>query len=177
MAMSDTNNQLLDQLLLEGSGAVAYGTGVGILTVYPQAEGYYRAYFAANATRAIDQRLRNAIGNAGLQLLEVDRVAAPIPITSPDYAPGGLNAARLGNNAVVDAVDVVSTQYGRNLSDLRYELTSVPGYGHNSFSLANGQTVRVDLSYRTSSLWSGATQHFDEVKAKQNLTASPNNLR
>ena len=38
--MSEINNQVLNPLWLESSGIIAYGTGVGILNVYPQATGY-----------------------------------------------------------------------------------------------------------------------------------------
>jgi hypothetical protein len=38
--MSDTKNGLF----ITSSGAIVYGSGVSMLTVYPNATGYYRAY-------------------------------------------------------------------------------------------------------------------------------------
>jgi hypothetical protein len=40
-AMSEMNNQLVDPLWPESLGFIAYGTGVGILNVYPQPTGLY----------------------------------------------------------------------------------------------------------------------------------------
>jgi hypothetical protein len=114
--MSEAENEFL----LESSGVIVYGTGVAILTAYPQAAGYYRTYFGSNnQPPTVAKSLRIAIdSNAGLDLLNVGRAAAPLQITSPYYAPNGLAAANLGNAAVVDAANSIAAQYGRNLISL-----------------------------------------------------------
>jgi hypothetical protein len=156
-------------------GPSAYGAGLGLLTAYPQAAGDYWAYFGRGGTRTVAAPLRTAIANAGMTFRPIDRVASALPRTSPFYANNPIS--RLGNNAMVDAANTVRAQYGRFATNIRMDLSGVRGRPQNVHTFLNGQSFRPDLTYRTWSPWSGATAHFDEVKAVANLTASSENLR
>jgi hypothetical protein len=155
-------------------GAAVYGAGLHVLTVYPRATGYYWVYWGANETRAVSKTLEAAISDSGMRLLSVDRIAPPLPASSQFYSNSPI--ARLGNAATIDTANTVAAQYGSSLGDFGMDLTAVRDLPQNTYTFANGDTFRPDLSYRTSSWWSGSTLHFDETKAVANLTASSRNL-
>jgi len=171
MAMTDTISEFVNS----SYGVVLYSAGLGVLTAYPQGTGYYRTYYGTNSRSVVANSLRTAIADAGMEVLEAGRTAPPIPPGSQYYAPNNY-IARLGNAATVDAANSVSAQYGRFVSNPQMDLTSIPGCPQNIYTYANGQTFRPDLSYRTWSPWSGGTEHFDSVKAVNQLRGSAKNI-
>jgi hypothetical protein len=176
MVMSDTSNGITISpygFIVSGNGA--YGAGLGALTAYPQATGYYWSYLGADGTRSISTTVESAITNSGLVLNPIDKTVSPFPSTDLRYSNNPI--ARLGNPAIVDAANSISAQYGRFVSNLKMELNAVSRWPQNIYTYANGQTFRPDLTYRTFSPRSGGTAHFDEVKAVSNLTGSSNNLK
>jgi hypothetical protein len=62
-------------------GTGLYGTGLGVLTVYPQATGSYWIYNGSNGVRpSVSTSLSNAIVDSGMELNVVGRNAVPLDV-------------------------------------------------------------------------------------------------
>jgi hypothetical protein len=105
--MSDITNQIAP------FGGIAYINGLALQIAYPNATGAYRIYNGMNGLLPeVESALRSAIGQAGINAIDIRRTAPAIPPTSPYFAQNGLPFARWGNNATVDAANAVRSQYG-----------------------------------------------------------------
>jgi hypothetical protein len=163
-------SDLQTELELDAAGGFIYGAGLGVLSNYPRATGDYLAYLGKNSQTIIGNSLKTAIDEAGMNLIETDRAAAPLLSSSEFYSSSPI--ARLGNAATIDAYNSIVVQYGNRLSNVGMDLSALRGQPQNVYTYANGETFRPDLSYQTFSYWSGNTAHFDEVKAVSNLGGS-----
>src|SRR3984893_4362123 len=173
--MTDTTNQITIVPGLLGTSFGLYGTGVGVLTVYPQAVGQYWSYLGTQQQVTIAKSLDTAITNAGMELVSTGYRAAPLPVGGEYYSVTAIG--RQGNAATIDALNVIKDTYGSSLSNVGMDLSGVSGRPQNIYTFADGITFRPDLNYtNTDSFWSGATAHFDETKAVSNLTGSARNL-
>src|SRR5215472_7320704 len=158
--MSDMSNDV------STFGVIPYINGLALQVAYPNASGQYWIYNGSNGGFVLPPSVAHAIDDAGLELNIVGRTAPSISPGSQYFASRNLTA-RLGNNAMVDAANVVRSEYGVLVRNIGMDLTSIPGRPYN---LVEG--VRIDLSYQTFSLKYGRTINLDEVKAKNLLTAN-----
>jgi len=144
--MSDSNNGN-NAFLIAPFGVFIYGSGVGVLTVYPRATGEYRAYLGSNLQPVkITQGVADAITDGGMTLERVPIRAPELPPTSKYYTSHW--AHRAGNNATVHAANTVRAQYGWRASNIQMGLHG-PGLSQNLWTIPNtSEVVQVDLSFR-----------------------------
>ena len=101
---------LISQIPYAPFGAL-YGSGLGLLTTYPQAAGVYWSYPGANGLKPIiGKELKSAINDAGMELKRIGVPAPPLTPGSPGYTQNSLHDQ--GNAATIDAWNRVKAEYG-----------------------------------------------------------------
>src|SRR6516164_6721398 len=86
-----TMTDVIRQIPYAPFGAL-YGSGLGLLTTYPQATGVYWSYPGENGLKPIiANALDSAIENAGMDLKRMAAPAPPLTLGSPGYTQNRLH--------------------------------------------------------------------------------------